>query len=75
MACDCKQCSSSSSTSSFVTSIASEIKRGTVENGRVYAAYGNHGQAHPSDIDDSLTDRVEKNTDYPWTNTNSIGLT
>lgn len=31
------------STSSFVSSIASEIKKGTVENGRVYAAYGNHG--------------------------------
>lgn len=36
------------STSSFVTSIASEIRKGTVENGRVYASYGNHGQSLPS---------------------------
>lgn len=32
------------STSSFVTSIASDIKKGRLENGRVYANYGNHGR-------------------------------
>jgi hypothetical protein len=38
------QSEGATSTSSFVTSIASEIRKGTVENGRVYAVYGNHGK-------------------------------
>ena len=33
-----------SSTSSLLSSIASDIRRGKVENGRTYASYGQHGQ-------------------------------
>jgi hypothetical protein len=32
-----------SSTSSLLSSIASEIREGKIENGRIYAAYGKHG--------------------------------
>jgi hypothetical protein len=32
-----------SSRSSLLSSIESSIKRGTIENGRLYASYGQHG--------------------------------
>lgn len=36
-----------SSISSYCTSIASEIRNGRVENGRVYASYGQNGTEEP----------------------------
>jgi hypothetical protein len=38
-----------STTSSYATSIASEIRRGVEENGRIYAAYGQHKPWVPVD--------------------------
>jgi len=41
------------STSSYCTSIQSEIRNGRIENGRVYAAYGRNGTHSPSPSEDS----------------------
>lgn len=38
-----------STTSSFITSLSSEIRRGVEENGRIYAAYGIHKSWVPVD--------------------------
>ena len=38
-----------STKSSFLTSIASEVSRGTIENGRRYHSYGNAEYAFPND--------------------------
>ena len=37
---------------SYVTSIASEISRGIMENGRLYPSYGKHGYGLPTDEDE-----------------------
>ena len=65
-----------SSTGSLLSSIASEIREGKVENGRVYAAYGEHGARPASNcykcmlmslaeyglpIDDDELDRLDLN--------------
>ena len=38
-----------STTSSYVSSIASDIRRGVIEQGRVYASYGQHKPWVPVD--------------------------
>ena len=37
-----------SETSSLLSSIESDIKKGKVENGRIYATYGKHGDCSPA---------------------------
>ncbi|KAI9727379.1 MAG: hypothetical protein M1834_008450 [Cirrosporium novae-zelandiae] len=46
-----------SSATSFCSSIAAEIKQGMVENGRVYATFGNHEYGLP--LDDDELDRLD----------------
>lgn len=46
-----------STSSTFVTSIASNIKRAVRENGRIYAAYGQHKAWVP--VDDHEVSHVE----------------
>ncbi|KAF2669466.1 S-adenosyl-L-methionine-dependent methyltransferase [Microthyrium microscopicum] len=48
-----------SSTSSLLSSIASEIRQGHIENGRMYANYGKHEYLLP--IDDEELDRLDLN--------------
>ncbi|KIW77629.1 hypothetical protein Z517_07461 [Fonsecaea pedrosoi CBS 271.37] len=48
-----------SSTSSYCTSIQSEIRNGRIENGRVYAAYGRNEYGLP--VDDYELDRIDMN--------------
>jgi len=48
-----------SSTSSFISSIATEIRDGRVENGRLYAGYGKHDYGLP--VDEDEWDRIDMN--------------
>ena len=46
-----------STTTSYLTSIASEISKGILENGRIYPSYGKHGYGLPTD--DEEMDRLD----------------
>ena len=49
-----------STTTSYVTSIASSIRKGVEENGRLYANYGQHLSALPIDDHEvSLSDEID----------------
>jgi hypothetical protein len=60
-----------STTTDYVSSIASEIRQGIVENGRVYAAYGQHKPWVPVDNSEVCFNTAiylsSPLTDFSWT--------